>query len=254
MEECGQINPPPGPRTGADPADGRPRAAVDRSYDRLVTPLQRHALALAEALGFGDEPIGFGGDPWTVVRGQARLQIWPHSGGRWSYTRQRQTGGEAPYDSGERRALALARPILRAAGLDSAPARFEGGQVVVEPRIEGHPTWGWETRVQLDGHGVHTAAGWLGPARGGAERPLLDAGQAFIRLRQEAARTPSSGRLCPAAYGSATPPCVMRNPSPLVTGARFAYALDWADGHHPRLVPAWLFTRQGTDEPVAFPA
>ncbi|MFC0506527.1 hypothetical protein [Micromonospora costi] len=225
-----------------------------RTY-ALTTPPQRRAIALAEALGFGDEPIGFAGNPWTVTRSEARLEIWPNSGGRWRYMRQQQTTGEAPYDSGEQRALTLTHPILRAAGLDATLARFEQGQVVAEPRIEGHPTWGWGTRVQLDERGVAYAAGWLGPARGDAERPLLDARQAFARLQQEAAGTPSSGQLCPVAYGAGTPPCVRRNPSPDVTGARFVYALDWAnDGHHPRLVPAWLFTRQGTDEPIAFPA
>jgi hypothetical protein len=235
------------PLSGRGPGTGRTYA--------LTTPLQRRAIALAGAFGFGDEPIGFGGNPWTVTRGQAKVEIWPDSGGRWRYMRQQQTNGEASYGSGEGRALTLTRPILRAAGLDPALARFERGQVVVEPRIEGHPTWGWETKVQLDEHGVVYAAGWLGPARAETERPLLDARQAFARLQQEAAGTPSSGQLCPAAYGAVTPPCVRRNPSPNVTGARFAYALDWVnDGHHPRLVPAWLFTMQGTDEPIAFPA
>jgi hypothetical protein len=210
---------------------------------------------LAEAFGFGDEPIGFDGNPWTVTRGEAKLEIWPDSGGRWRYMRQQQINGETPYGSGEQQALRLVGPILRAAGLDATVPRFEDGQVVAEPRIEGHPTWGWETKVQLDERGVVYAAGWLGPARGDAERPLLDARQAFARLQQEAAGTPSSGKLCPAAYGAVTPPCVRRNPSPNVTGARFVYALDWVNGgHHPRLVPAWLFTSEGTDELIAFPA
>ncbi|MEV4543967.1 hypothetical protein [Micromonospora echinaurantiaca] len=235
------------PLTERGPGTGRTYA--------LSTPAQRHAIALADAFGFGEAPIGFDGNPWTVTRGEATLEIWPNSGGRWRYLRQQQTNGEAPYDSGEQLALTLTRPILRAAGLDPALARFERGQVVAEPRIDGHPTWGWETKIQLDERGVGYAAGWLGPAQGDAERPLLDARQALARLQQEAAATPSSGQLCPIAYGAVTPPCIPRNPSPNVTGARFVYALDWAnDGHHPRLVPAWLFTRQDTDEPIAFPA
>ncbi|MDO3705007.1 hypothetical protein Q3W71_25400 [Micromonospora sp. C28SCA-DRY-2] len=235
------------PLTERGPATGRTYA--------LNTPAQRHAIALADALGFDDAPIGFDGNPWTVTRGEATLEIWPDSGGRWRYLRQQQTNGEGPYDSGQRQALALTQPVLRAAGVDPALARFDGGQVVVEPRVAGHPTWGWQTKVQLDERGIGYATGWLGPARGDADRPLLDAGQAFARLQQEAAATPSSGQLCPAAHGAGTPPCARRNPSANVTGARFVYALDWGnDGHHPRLVPAWLFSREGTDEPVAFPA
>ncbi|MFD0687900.1 hypothetical protein [Actinomadura fibrosa] len=224
-----------------------------RAY-ALTMPLQRRALDLAGALGFGDGPVEFGGNPWTVTRGQATLRIWPDSGGRWSY--QRQTGGDGlpPRDPGERRAFALARPILRASGLDRAEARHERGQVIVEPRIGNRPTWGWETRIQLDGDGVSNAAGWLGPARGGTERPILSAAESFTRLQREAAHPRWSVKGCPAAYG-ATPPCPMRNPSPDVTGARFAYALDWgAEGNGPRLVPAWLFTRRGNGELIAYPA
>lgn len=76
---------------------------------------------------------------------------------------------------------------------------------------------------------------------------------AAAQLQRQAARPPEPA--CPAAYGPRTPPCPMRNQAPMVTGARLAYALDWGqEGHRPRLVPAWLFSRQGTGDPVAYPA
>jgi hypothetical protein len=136
-------------------------------------------------------------------------------------------------------------------GLNPGLAQFEGDDVVAEPRVEGHRTWGWETKFQLDQDGIAEAAGWLGSAHGNPKRPLLDARSTFLRLQQQAARIPPSGKACPVS----TPPCVKRNSTANVVSARFAYALDWrSDGHRPRLVPSWLFTLQGNDEPIAYPA
>ncbi|MFB4301835.1 hypothetical protein [Actinomadura sp. NTSP31] len=219
----------------------------------MDTPGQRRALALAGALGLAETPIAFGGNPWRAVQGEAKLEIWPDSGGRWRYQRQPTVNGSEVTDDGKARTVA--RPVLRAAGLDPADARVENSTVRLEPRVEGHPTWGWETEVQVDRSGVVYASGWLGPAGEGTERTLLDAAQAFARLQTQAARPPTASKACPAADRPQSPPCPPPRLPSLVTGARFVYALDWGtEGHHPRLVPAWLFTREDAPDPAVFAA
>lgn len=224
----------------------------------LGTPAQRRALDLATALGFGDEPFNFGGNPWNIQRLGAVLEIWPDSGGRWRYTAPPEPPGQQPASPDEPQALKLARPILRAAGLDPADARAQRvnhTEVTVEPRIQKHPTWGWETKLQFEGKGLFYGSGWLGPAHAEPEHRLLDSVQAFTQLQREAAQRPAGNKHCPVTYQARTPPCQILNPYPMTTKARFAYAVDWkAEGYRPRLIPAWLFTRQGTEAPVAFPA
>ncbi|MFB4319918.1 hypothetical protein [Actinomadura sp. 21ATH] len=223
-----------------------------RSY-ALDAPAQRRALALADALGLAATPISFGANPWQAAQGTAKLEIWPDSGGRWRYRRQSTISGSATVD--DRQARALARPVLRAAGLDPAGARADHSTAVLEPRVQGHPTWGWETEIHLDAKGVVYASGWLGPTRAETERALLAAAQAFTRLQQQAARPRKASKACPAVFRPHSPGCPPPTVPSLVTGARFAYALDWGlEGHRPRLVPAWLFTRQGVPAPAVFAA
>jgi hypothetical protein len=266
---------PPGPEHRIGFAPGRYVNAIELSVAgphtgwayALDTPDQRRALDLAHALGFGDAPMGFALNPWVTKRGSAILQIWPDSGGRWEYQRSPVSNGWQATALQESQALQQAQPILQAAGLDASGARAEraDGTIIVtlEPRVGAHSTWGWETEIQLDREGISYAVGWLGATRAGPEYQLLDSTGAFARLQAQAARQPVGQQICPAAFQprdvaprKLTPPCVNMNAVHTVTGARFAMALDWGDeGYHPRLVPAWLFTVQGSHgTSVAFPA
>jgi hypothetical protein len=210
--------------------------------------------------------MSFALNPWTTKRGSAILQIWPESGGRWEYKRSPESNGWQGGAPPESDALKQAEPVLQAAGLDPSAARAErvNGTTVItlEPRIGAHPTWGWETTVQVDREGISYAVGWLGAASAGPEYQLLDATGSFARLQAEAAQQ-AGQQTCPAAFQprnfasvNLTPPCVNMNTVHTVTGARFAMALDWgSEGYHPRLVPAWLFTVQGSrDISTAVPA
>lgn len=266
---------PPGPEHGIGFEPGRYVNAIElsvagphtgRAY-ALDTPGQRRALDLADALGFGDAPISFALNPWATKRGSAILQIWPDRGGRWEYQRSPAPNSWQAVAPQEPQALQQAQPILQAAGLDASSARAEQVNsttiVTLEPRIGAHPTWGWETKIQVDREGISYAVGWLGAVRAGPEYHLLDSTGAFARLQAQAARQPVGQPICPAAFQprnaaprKLTPPCVNMNAVHTVTGARFAMALDWGnEGYHPRLVPAWLFTVQGGhDTSVAFPA
>jgi hypothetical protein len=266
---------PPGPEHRIGFAPGRYVNAIEQSVSgprageayTIETPDQRRALDLAHALGFGDAPMGFALNPWAMRRGSALLQIWPDSGGRWEYKRSPASNGSPSMGPQEPQALKQAEPILRAAGLDPSHARAERVDsttiVTLEPHIGAHPTWGWETKIQLDGEGVDYAVGWLGAARAGPEYQLLDVTQVLARLQAQATEPPAVGPICPAAFQprifaprNLTPPCVNMNAVHTVTGARFAIALDWGrEGYHPRLVPAWVFTVQSSHgTAVAVPA
>ncbi|WP_460514614.1 hypothetical protein [Flindersiella endophytica] len=247
---------------GALPEDGGPATA--RTYD-LERPTQRRVLDLAAALGFGDAEVEFGQSPWTVVKGEAVLRVWPETGGLWEYQRASTYGpsGESPPDRAH--ALATSRPLLRAVGLDKQRAtvdtRNSTTAVEVAPAIDGLATWGYETTLQLDSDGVVGGRGWLGVPSGQAARTVDDAARTFQRLRALADHPPSVDG-CPSRASRSyvrmrTPPCPNLDASFDVVGARFVLAVDDVPrGTAVHLVPAWLFELQSSTTPryVAFRA
>ncbi|HVB27017.1 MAG TPA: hypothetical protein VNE21_03775 [Mycobacteriales bacterium] len=140
----------------------------------------------------------------------------------------------------------LARPVLEALGLAGVPARVDGDQVVVAPPVDGLPSSGFDTSldIQPGGHVLAAARGWLGVTRSGAQYPLITARAAFRRLPPRVepliaclggpirVGVPSGASGCPGSR-------------PLrITGVRFGLLLT-LDGLTPTFVPAWLFTADG---------
>ena len=138
-------------------------------------------------------------------------------------------------------AESAAARVLEATGITGSPLRAsvtgDVTSVSADPSVQGLPTAGFSTVVQVNpSGGVTAASGWLSHPAGGAAYPLVSAGQAAQALR--AAARPASG-------GSA--------PVLQVTGASYGLALAY-DGTGPAarpvLVPAWLLHVAGSAEPV----
>lgn len=152
------------------------------------------------------------------------------------------------------RALEAAKPVLAALGLgDAAPRVMSSGSwsdVTVDPTVAGLPTQGITTRISVDATGVVGAIGWLGEPSEGPIYPLVSAAQALDRLRT--LPVPEIAIAC--IQGSECPSGVLVRP---VTGATLGLALRW-DGSGAVgtevLVPAWLFSLEGSTEPLAWVA
>lgn len=151
----------------------------------------------------------------------------------------------APSDAA---ALAAARPVLAAAGLDPSAARVLPGAdglgtrwVVVDPVVGGRPTAGARTTVDVDADGTAAATGFLGTPHPGDAYPIVTAAAALDLLRDrpqpEIAVACPIGRTCPGIGPH------------VVTGARLGLTLAY-DAGTPVLVPAWLFTVRGSADPV----
>ncbi len=150
---------------------------------------------------------------------------------------------------GDAAALAAATPVLTAAGLDPAQARVLAGAdgypvrtVVLDPTIDGLRTSGARTTVDVDRAGVLGAMGVLATPKAGDTYPIVSAANALDLLRAmprpEIAMACVQGKACPGV-----------GPQP-VTGAVLGLSMAY-DAGAPVLVPAWLFTVTGSDEPVA---
>jgi hypothetical protein len=137
-------------------------------------------------------------------------------------------------------ALAAARPVLSALGLGAAPThvqRIPGQvQVLAEPVVDGLPTSGFETRLEVDTRQqVTDGTGWLGTPTAGPEYPLVNAAEALARVPVPAIAVPCGSTSCP---------------RPEVVGARLGLALRWDTGGQPLLVPAWLYEVRGQTAPL----
>ena len=146
-------------------------------------------------------------------------------------------------------ALGAAGPVLSAAGLDPAQARVLAGTdgypvrtVVLDPTVDGLRTSGDRTVVDVDTDGVLGATGVLATPTAGDSYPIVTAAAALDLLRAmpqpEIAIACVQGKVCPGI-----------GPKP-VTGAVLGLSMAY-DAGAPVLVPAWLFTVTGSDEPVA---
>ena len=116
--------------------------------------------------------------------------------------------------------------------------------MTVDPVVAGLRTSGWSTTISVGAPGsVVSGSGWLGKPTEGPAYPLISAQAAFELLKDSP--TPLVAIACP--YGGHCPYPANR----VVTGARLGLALEHDVGSGALLVPAWLFTVRGADQPVA---
>jgi hypothetical protein len=274
----------PYPLTGTLPT-GPSAAKVYRFADAAVS--RDDVAALAAALGVtgtpvrhqhgwdvatkaGDVRVHDGGTAWSYSRGltdcpsyavdidnadgaissSSCASVMPSdtttNGPAGSTTSTRAAAVVAPSDAD---ALAAAKDVLSAAHLDAAQARVIPGAdgypvrtVVLDPTIDGLRTAGARTIVDVDADGVLGAMGVLATPTAGDTYPIVSAAAALDLLRAmprpEIAIACVQGKVCPGI-----------GPQPVtdaVLGLSMAY-----DAGAPVLVPAWLFTVTGSDEPVA---
>jgi hypothetical protein len=173
-------------------------------------------------------------------------------------------------------ALAAARPVLAALGIDATPraldAWSEWRTVLVDPTVAGLPTLGIATTIDVDKDGIVGATGRLDAPSAGPDYPVVSATAALDRLATQPQPMPAvdcvttsdaSGSPAPA-IGCAEPgtavdcpvakdgttscPSVDVVPS-VVTGASFGLMLSF-DGTEAVLVPAWLFAIEGWSDPM----
>jgi hypothetical protein len=148
-------------------------------------------------------------------------------------------------------ALAAARPVLRAVGIDPADAAVRPGQaqgvVTADPAVGDLPTYGLATSLTVFGQRVDAAGGWLGGSAPGATYPVISARAAWKQLLHTPLARPLIG--CPESLPAGSDPLVGGGPI-TVTGARFGLSLHEAGGR-PVLVPSWLFDVRGSDSALS---
>ncbi|MBM7168561.1 hypothetical protein JQK87_09065 [Streptomyces sp. G44] len=239
---------------------------------------------LAKALGLSGTPTARDG-VWRVEQDRdgsgPSLQVNKQAPGTWTYARHGVGGtdncpkgkpcssgstapdGELGDAVGEKAAKAAAAPVLKALGQDDAKldARQLMGAVRVvnaDPKVDGLPTYGWSTGIQVgsDGH-VVGGGGQLKAPEKGARYPVLGAQETLDRLNSpggggrvgiggcatpvphadDSAKTEGGGaKQAPCAPSSAPP-----KPKPVaVSGAVFGLATHHVGGKQ-TLVPSWLF-------------
>lgn len=162
-------------------------------------------------------------------------------------------------------ALAAATPIIKAAHLAGTPfvAPWGGSPatVLIDPTIAGLPTSGVQTSISVDDKGVMNGYGRIGTPVELGQYPIISATAALTALN--GSPRPEIAIACPT--GDANPPapsgasgvgasagdasgaimgCV-NPPLMILTSAVFGLQLQW-DGVQPLLVPAWLYTPEGS--------
>ncbi|MFG3138328.1 hypothetical protein ACGFZA_19205 [Streptomyces sp. NPDC048211] len=265
--------------SGALP-EGPDKAAVQRPTGTVASS---EVARLAEALGVRGTPraegtswkVGSDGDGSGPV-----LRVTKQAPGTWTFARYGSGGTDncesttvcsskdvAPGGSGapvsEKAAKAAAAPVLKAVGQDDAAldARQLMGSVRVvnaDPVVDGLPTYGWATGIQVGPDGEVTGgSGQLKGLEKGADYPVIGADDALKELN---AAQPTGGRKT----GDCATPAPLENgekPSAMSCGTRtgaepstttvtvdkaaFGLAARYVDGKQ-LLVPSWIFTlRQG---------
>ncbi|MGW2842838.1 hypothetical protein ACWCWD_34250 [Streptomyces sp. NPDC001493] len=263
------------------------RAAGDLPQGPAAAPVRRitATMSLAEAARPA-RAFGMQGTPtaqdgyWRLGAGGSKpyLEVSQEAPGTWKYLRG--TGGLSPCPSdavcedgtprptgrnpvSPEAAKEAARPVLAALGLDDA-ALGDGGllgsQRVVraDPVVDGLPTHGWSTDVQVGPDGAVTGASGrllLPTARDGdAAYPVVGAAAALASLNaaQGSTAAPACATAAPLESGedgpkTAGPECVPSSgriapPTAMtVEKAVFGLSAQLVD-ERPALVPSWLFT------------
>ncbi|MEO6142962.1 MAG: hypothetical protein ABIP19_03205 [Dermatophilaceae bacterium] len=137
----------------------------------------------------------------------------------------------------ESQALAATARIRDALGRGDDPTRVEGLSVVVEPVAGGLQTNGFATVLQLSARAtLVSASGSLSTGQEGDSYPLRSARKAFDDIPVVALGAPCDAAGCPE--------------GPVITGARLGLSRVALDKGAAALVPAWLFTVQGSAVPL----
>jgi hypothetical protein len=241
---------------------------------------------LSAALGLTAKPVAhdYG---WVVTDGDGVLRVRKDGAGAWSFSRA--TGdcqaygidvdhpASAAYDGvacasattpgtkppaapSSADALAAAAPVIAAAGVDASPkALGDNGigarTVVADPSVAGLPTAGLRTSVDVSTDGVTGAFGYLGDAAASDVYPLLSAQKVFDSLVAMPRAMPliACPEPAPGDESAAPVPDVCASPydpKPIsITGAVLGLSLAF-DGDEPVLVPSWLFSVEGWDDPL----
>ncbi|PZT74676.1 MULTISPECIES: hypothetical protein [unclassified Streptomyces] len=255
--------------------DGPDEAAVRRAGGTVTAA---DVARLAKALGLPGTPqseatywkVGSDGDGSGPL-----LRVNKQAPGTWTFTRFGSGGtdnckkgpvcsggGVAPGGSGqpvdERTAKAAAAPVLQAAG--QSGAALDAGQLMgsarvvnADPVVDGLPTYGWTTGVQVGPDGtVVGGSGRLKAPEKGDTYPVIGAQEALDRLN--AAQAPAGG------IGGCASPAPLENgtdssgarcgvtsgePRPATTvpveKAVFGLAAHTTGGEQV-LVPSWIFS------------
>lgn len=280
-------SPPPGiapgePDPGGPPVvyraagqlpDGPDEAAVHRATGTVASA---EVARLAKALGIPGTPRTVDAS-WVVGDEDgpgALLKVTKQAPGTWTFAR---TTPSKPCDPGqlcanqsppeadgqpvsEQAAKAAAVPVLKAVGQDDAA--LNAGQLMddvrvvnADPKVDGLPTYGWSTGVQIGPDGkVAGGSGQLKALEKGATYPVIGADAALKQLNEASAAEGDGGKDI---GGCATPVPLEGEPKPsdpqcvpsngnrapvtqTVEDAVFGLALSYVDGRQ-TLVPSWLF-------------
>ncbi|MGW1843279.1 hypothetical protein [Streptomyces sp. NPDC001966] len=274
-----------------DPSGGR---VVYRASGKLPegprTAAVRHAVGtvsaaevarLAKALKLAGTPQAEG-TYWKVGSdgdgSGSALRVEKQAPGTWSFARygsggtdncQKETtcsgGNPTPGGSGspvsESAARAAAAPVLKAAGQDGAA--LDSGQLMgsvrvvnADPKVDGLPTYGWSTGIQVGANGeVVGGSGQLKGLEKGDSYPVIGAAQALEQLNGPASRkearadiggcaTPvplDEGLKSPKARCGARTGAERPTTTVTVDKAVFGLATQYVAGKQ-TLVPSWLFS------------
>ncbi|WIY75723.1 hypothetical protein [Streptomyces anulatus] len=260
-------------RAAGELPDGPDEAAVHHARGTVASA---DVARLAKALGIPGSPRTEG-TSWVVGDDDgpgALLKVTKQAPGTWTFAR---TTPPKPCESGtmcangasepggdpvsEKVAKAAAVPVLKAAGQDDAA--LNAGQLMgdvrvvnADPKIDGLPTYGWSTGVQVGPDGEVTGgSGHLKALEKGDTYPAVGADEA---LKQLNAASRGKGDADRDIGGCATPVPLEGEPKPsdpqcvpsngkrapveqTVEDAVFGLALNYVDGRQ-TLVPSWLFT------------
>ncbi|CAM5237057.1 MULTISPECIES: hypothetical protein [Streptomyces] len=261
-------------RASGELPDGPDEAAV---HEARGTVASADVARLAKALGIPGSPRAEG-TSWVVGDDDgpgALLKVAKQAPGTWTFAR---TTPAKPCEPGtmcangasepggdpvsEKAAKAAAIPVLKAVGQDDAA--LNAGQLMgdvrvvnADPKIDGLPTYGWSTGVQVGPDGEVTGgSGHLKALEKGDAYPAVGADEALKQLNAASRGKGDGGRDI---GGCATPVPLEGGPKPpadpqcvpsngkrapveqTVEDAVFGLALNHVDGR-PTLVPSWLFT------------
>ncbi|MEU0298448.1 hypothetical protein ABZ252_03075 [Streptomyces sp. NPDC006175] len=254
---------------------GGPDAAAVHRATGTVTPAE--VARLAKALGVGGTPrtegaawkVGSDGDGSGPL-----LRVAKQAPGTWTFARYGQGGADACESPavcskdtapgsgtgspvGEKAAKAAAVPVLKAVGQDDASldaAQLMGSVRVVnaDPVVDGLPTYGWSTGIQVGAGGeIVGGSGHLKSLGKGDSYPVTGADDALRLLNAESRRGAKSsgtgGCATPVPLegdtGSPKADCAEAPPAATATveKAEFGLAARYSDGE-PVLVPSWIFS------------
>lgn len=150
---------------------------------------------------------------------------------------------------------AAAHSLLQALGVAGAEQVLHGtpgtSTLLVSPTIGSLPTLGIEINIDVDARGVSAAHGLLEQPRAGDDYPLRTAKSAFDALLHQP--RPMIAECAPVAPSGPAPASCQPPPPTPITGAKLGLQARW-DATDQVLVPAWFFTVEGWDQPVAIVA